>query len=324
MRNFSMAGKSWIEVCADNKRFYNESAAYHRQHMKFKEYGHYVDLPHDRALPVDLIFDEKTRTAGAIVTKWLSWPITTEGYVWSDDNSEEVAKGWIIKADTIEELAEKLGRDPEALKATIDDYNAGCKSGRDEFGRSVETMEPIDTAPFYAVGITPTLVATTGGAERNVKAQVLDWNDNPIPNLYEAGELGSYVSNLYQNGMFLAEAIATGRAAADTAFGGRSTVTTEVSGEVEETIDITKKPDGQYDQLIKGNHGEYTLRATVEGGKITNLEIVSGRENMFMDDDQLKAFFDEVINGQNVEVDAISGATLDSNNLLDALKAIFK
>lgn len=201
MRNFSMAGKSWIEVCADNKRFYNESAAYHRQHMKFKEYGHYVDLPHDRALPVDLIFDEKTRTAGAIVTKWLSWPITTEGYVWSDDNSEEVAKGWIIKADTIEELAGKLGRDPEALKATIDAYNLGCKSGRDEFGRSIETMEPIDTAPFYAVGITPTLVATTGGAERNVKAQVLDWNDNPIPNLYEAGELGSYVSNLYQNGM---------------------------------------------------------------------------------------------------------------------------
>ena len=185
-------------------------------------------------------------------------------------------------------------------------------------------MEPIDTAPFYAVGITPTLVATTGGAERNVKAQVLDWNDNPIADLYEAGELGSYVSNLYQNGMFLAEAIATGRAAADTAFGGRSTVTTEVSGEVEEAIDITKKPDGQYDHPIKANHGEYTLRATLEGGKTTNLEIVSGRENMFMDDDQLKAFFDEVINGQNVEVDAISGATLDSNNLLDALKAIFK
>lgn len=45
---------------------------------------------------------------------------------------------------------------------------------------------------------------------------------------------------------------------------------------------------------------------------------------MFMEDDQLKAFFDEVITGQNVEVDAISGATLDSNNLLDALKAIFK
>ena len=93
---------------------------------------------------------------------------------------------------------------------------------------------------------------------------------------------------------------------------------------MEEKIDITKKPDGTYDQLIKGNHGEYTLRATVEGGKITNLEIVSGRENMFMEDDQLKAFFDEVITGQNVEVDAISGATLDSNNLLDALKAIFK
>ena len=32
-----------------------------------------------------------------------------------------MAKGWIIKADTIEELAGKLGRDPEALKATIDE-----------------------------------------------------------------------------------------------------------------------------------------------------------------------------------------------------------
>lgn len=324
MRNFSMPANSWIEVCADDKRFYNESYAYHRQHMKYKEFGHFVDLPHDRALPVDLIFDEKTRTAGAIVTKWLSWPITTEGYVWSDDNSEEIAKGWIIKADTIEELAGKLGRDPQVLKATIDTYNAGCQSGKDEFGRSAETLAPIDTAPFYAVGITPTLVATTGGAERNVKAQVLDWNDNPIPNLYEAGELGSYVSNLYQNGMFLAEAIATGRAAADTAFNGRSAVTAEVSGIVEEKIDITKKPDGTYDQKINGNHGAYTLRATVEGGKVTNLEIVSGRENMFMEDDQLQAFFDEVINGQNVEVDAISGATLDSNNLRDALKAIFK
>ena len=192
-----------------------------------------------------------------------------------------------------------------------------------DFGRNPETMSPLDTAPFYAVGITPALVATTGGAERNTKAQVLRWDGTPIPGLYEAGELGSYVSNLYQNGVFLAEAIATGRAAADTAFGGRSQVTADLLMNTE-VYDIEGKPDGSYEHLIKGNHGEYTLKVDVAGGQITNMEIVSGRDNMFMEDAQLESFFGEVIEGQTVEVDAVSGATLDSNNLIDALKAIFK
>ena len=43
-----------------------------------------------------------------------------------------------------------------------------------------------------------------------------------IPGLYEAGQLGSYVSNLYQNRVFLSEAMLSGRAAAQTAFGGAS------------------------------------------------------------------------------------------------------
>lgn len=323
MRNFSMVGTSWIEVAADNTRFYDETGAYHRQHMKYKEHGHYVDLIHERVLPVHLIFDEKTRTAGPIITKWLSWPITTENYPWSDDNSVEIEKGWIVKADTIEELAEKLGRDAESLKATIENYNAMAKAGKDtEYGRSAEKMSPIDTAPYYAVAITPCLVATTGGAERNTKAQVLRWDGSVIPNLYEAGELGSFVSNLYQNGMFLAEAIATGRSAADTAFGGRSTVSSPLIMKVEE-YDVAGKPDGSYEQLIKGNHGEFTLKVDVAGGKITNMEITSGRDTMFMTDEQLDAFFAQVMNGQTVEVDAISGATLDSNAMIDALKKMF-
>mgnify|MGYP003329317796 CR=1 FL=1 len=47
---------------------------------------------------------------------------------------------------------------------------------------------------FYAVEITPTLVATTGGAKRDTAGRVLDWNENPIPGLYEAGLLTSFSS----------------------------------------------------------------------------------------------------------------------------------
>ncbi len=324
MRSFTMAGGSWIEVDAESARFYNESGSYHRQHMKYKQYGHYVDLPHDRALPVHLIFDDKVCQAGPIVTMWLSWPITTLGYTWSDDNSVEIEKGWIVKADTVEELAGLIDRDPAALQATVDAYNEGVAAGADEFDRDPETMAAIDTPPYYAVSITPTLVGTTGGAKRDTSSRVLTWDDTPIEGLYEAGELGSYVANLYQNGMFLAECIASGRAAADTAFGGRSTVSEPAPTEnLAELIDISKKPDGTYEQLINGNDGQFTISVTVEGGAITAIEVVEGRGNMFMTDEQLQEYIDAVIADQTVAVDTISGATLDTNKLNQGLQTLF-
>ncbi len=324
MRAFTMPGGSWIEVDAEDKRFYNESGAYHRQHMKYKQYGHYVDLPHDRALPVHLIFDDKTCQGGAIVTKWLSWPITTLGYTWSDDNSVEIEKGWIVKADTIDELAELIGRNPAALQLAIDSYNEGVEAGKDEFGRDPETMAAIDTPPFYAVGITPTLVGTTGGAKRDTSSRVLKWDGTPIEGLYEAGELGSYVANLYQNGMFLAECIASGRAAADTAFGGRSTVSEPMPTEdLSELIDITKKPDGVYEKVINGNEGKFTIQVTVEGGAITDVQVIQGRENMFMTDELLQQYVDTIVNDQVVMVDGISGATLEINKLNQGMTELF-
>lgn len=320
----SPRGGSWIHIAADNKRFLNETANMSNQHMKYREYGRYVDLPYDRALPIHLIFDEKSRVGGPVGSTTMAWPALRGNYVWSEDNSVEIEKGWIIKADTIEELAEKIGRSASALKATIKKYNEGVASGKDEFGRDEETMQPIDTPPYYAVELNPALVATTGGAERNEKAQVLDWEGNIIPNLYEAGECGSFISNLYQNGMFLAECIATGRAAAQTAFGGKSTVFMEVDGKGGDPIDITKKEDGVYTQRIVGSHGDFKLQVTIEGGKITDMQIVEGRHNMFMTDKQLKAYFDSVMTQQKVEVDTISGATAESQNLTAALRRVFE
>ncbi len=52
-----------------------------------------------------------------------------------------------------------------------------------------------------------------GGARRNIESEVLDHHGKPIPRLYEAGELGSMFSNLYQNGSYLTEAMISGRAA---------------------------------------------------------------------------------------------------------------
>lgn len=219
IRQMVMKSGDWIDINKQSERFYDEARSYHRQHMKYDDAGNYMDVKHWRALPCHMIFDDDCRQAQPIATVWLSWPISVEGYRWSRDNSTELDKGWIVKADTIEELAEKIGRDPEAVKAEIEEWNRMCEEGVDtDWNRDPSKMAKIDTAPYYAVELTPALVATTGGAKRNTCSQVLDWADNPIPRLYEAGELGSYIGNLYQNGCFLAEAIASGRAAAKDVF----------------------------------------------------------------------------------------------------------
>lgn len=323
MRNFSMAGTSWIEIDALGERFYNESYGYHRQHMKYMEYGRYVDLPHERALPVDLIFDEKTREAGSIASQWLSWPTTTEGYTWTNDNLAEIEKGWIIKADTIEELAGLLGRDPQTLQATIDAWNAACDAGEDaEFGRDPATMGRIDTAPYYAVTLTPTLVATTGGAKRDTAGRVLDWNDQPIAGLYEAGELGSYVSNLYQNGVFLSEAMLSGRTAAQTAMGGVSEIkvyeTETASGPA-----WADAEDGVYTATVDGMHEALDFAITIEGGKLTAIEVVGGRDSMIITDEQLSEYIGAIIESQDAAVDIISGATTDCQAIGNAIGQAF-
>ena len=323
MRNFDMPGNSWIEVASDNTRFYNESYGYHRQHMKYMEYGRYVDLPHERALPVHLIFDETTRQAGSIASQWLSWPTTTEGYTWSNDNLAEIEKGWIIKADTIAELAEKIGRDPEALQATIDRYNEMCDKGVDEdFGRDPELMAKIETSPYYAIAIIPALVATTGGAQRDTSGRVLDWNEEPIPGLYEAGELGSYVSNLYQNGVFLSEAMLSGRTAAQTAFGGESEIIEVVK---EETTGPAwaDAEDGEYVQVVDGMHDTIEVKITVEGGQITGIAIGEGRDEMLITDEQLAQYVDSIISTQSTGVDIISGATTDCQAIVTAIVRAF-
>ena len=319
---------SWLEIDSESERFYDEGRHYHGQHMKFKEHGRYVDLHHERALPVDLIFDENTREGDMVITPWLSWPITTEGYEWSADNQKEIDAGWIIKADTIEELAEKTGRDPIKLKETIDNYNSMVEKGEDtDFGRDPETMTKIEKAPFYAVSLTPTLVGTTGGAKRDTNSRVLDWNDEPIPNLYSAGELGSYVSNLYQNGVFLSEAILSGRAASQHILSGKSSVTTEVKIEdaaPKNEVKEVKYVDGTYNAEVEDTHGMFTVEATVEGGKIVKVEIVEGAENAYITDEQLKEFESVILEEQKVDVDAVSGATMSCNGISDGLKKVIE
>ena len=323
IRQFYMAQGSWMETAADGTRYYDETRSYQRQHMKFYEHGQYVDVPIGRSQPVHIIFDDACCKAQPMVNDWIGWPVSCRNpYEWSADNSVEIEKGWITKADTIEELAEKIGKDPAALKASVDRFNEMVDGGEDlDFGRDITTMAKIETPPFYAIEEFPAMPACSGGARRNIKGQVLNWDEQPIENLYSAGEIGSLVSNLYQNGTYLHEAICSARAAIDTMLGGRADIKpTEGAGVSEPWAEAE---DGEYRVEAKGLEDPYELVLTIKDGQLASIELGEGADNMFMSPEQFEELTGNIVDNQTISVDTIAGATIDSQAIVGALMTAF-
>jgi succinate dehydrogenase/fumarate reductase flavoprotein subunit len=215
LRNFLLPAFSWFDIDATGQRFYAETNELQLTHYKEKKHGRWVDVPLHTAQPVHMIFDETTRQAGKLVLEVMTWSAVVDDYLWSDDNQAEIAAGWIAQADTIEALAAKIGVDPDVLTGEVAQYNAACAQGVDAaFGRRADSLMPIQTGPFYALPIVPAIVCTGGGARRDADGRVFNHFGGFIPRLFEAGELGSMISDLYQNGSYLTEAMISGRAAA--------------------------------------------------------------------------------------------------------------
>ena len=124
------------------------------------------------------------------------WLIVDSSAIAGDDTRGDLidsllADGHSYKADTLDELAEKIGVPADALKATVESYNAGMASGSDEFGKATSEDSTILQAPFYASLRTPTVHYTMGGIQIDTDAHVLDADGSIIPGLYAAGEVAS-------------------------------------------------------------------------------------------------------------------------------------
>ena len=124
----------------------------------------------------------------------------------------------LITADTLDGLAGRLGLDPDAVRATVAEWNAACAAGRDAaFGRPPPSMTPVATPPFSAAPIWPIVSNTQGGPAHDEDQRVLDAFGAPIPNLYEAGEIGSVFGHLYLSGGNIAECFVGGLIAGEAA-----------------------------------------------------------------------------------------------------------
>ncbi len=105
----------------------------------------------------------------------------------NESMTDLLKKGKAVEANTLEELAKKIGVDANNLKKAVADFNKAVDMGKDKFGRTLY-QDKINKAPYYAGARKPTVHHTMGGIEINSKTEVLDKNGNIIPGLYAAGE----------------------------------------------------------------------------------------------------------------------------------------
>ena len=177
-----------------------------------------VTLTYPR-IPSWMIFDTTMINNGPIVRLGAA---SYNGINWGHDNMNAVRNGWILKGDTIAELAAKIrahtdncgAMDTDVLSRTVNDWNAYCAAGRDaDFNAEPKTMGPVAEPPFYAIPLYPGGPNTKGGLRANARREVLDWDDKPIARLYTAGEISSVFQFVYQGGGNLAEGIVFGRIA---------------------------------------------------------------------------------------------------------------
>lgn len=180
-----------IIVNKAGKRFVNESSSYTKVNKRMKS-AHSAESP---CIPAYLIFDAEYRRrypVGPLL------PLTFQ----PDWMTSKAVRNTILKADTLYELAGRLGIDPQGLESEVQRFNGFVDNGVDEdFHRGEAVYDQyygdpradhpclgrIDRGPYYGVRIYPGELGTKGGLCTNANAQVVNAEGRVIPGLYAIG-----------------------------------------------------------------------------------------------------------------------------------------
>ena len=131
-----------------------------------------------------------------------------------------------VKADSLPELARKLGLDESTFMQTLGAYNAACRVGTFDHTAlddchtegispaKTHWARPIDTAPFYGYAVRPGITFTYLGLKTNENAAV-HFGGRPSDNLFVAGEMmaGNVLGKGYTAGVGMSIGTAFGRIA---------------------------------------------------------------------------------------------------------------
>ena len=208
---FWMGSQPWLKVNSFGERFINESGTYENP-LHADEYN--KDHCHYSIFDSNWVpYTKQFKMHGCSRL----WPFSNgaePNHMYTEMRDKVlpslVRDGFAFKADSIEELAKKLGLPAEQLKKTVERYNKLAYKGVDEdFGKEKHRLTPVDKPPFYGVKNSGWLLCTLDGIVINRNLNACDENGDPIPGLYVIGnDSGSYFANEYPN---LSTGMACGR-----------------------------------------------------------------------------------------------------------------
>ncbi|MDF7638241.1 FAD-binding protein [Lactobacillus sp. ESL0791] len=310
---------SIFTVGDDGCRYFNEQLQPHEGYVRM---GGSYHTPVNPIHPY-LVFDEKQKNKISQMTA----------------SPYDRVLNYVIKADTIAELAQKMGVDPEKLQATVTEFNFFAENGQDyAYHRDGKTLTAFAAdGPYYAVKLVQVMGWTQGGPKRNSRCEIISAIDGqPIPHLYGAGELGSVITNLYQGGSNLANCLIFGKIAGQNAAHPKDDLCQEtdnldadiptiadnksLSSDIA-SVDYPTDKNQYIGRSGKGMGNEIIVRVTADHEKnIKNVEVLKQTES---DDYGLKAIKElplEMVKQNSYDVDAISGASNTSRGLKDAVR----
>ena len=250
------------------------------------------------------------------------------------DKAEQIKSliTYAIKAETIAELADKIAA-PKLAEAVSDFNFLVNEKKRDMFlNRKIETMRAFGAGPYYAIPIRHNILHTHGGARRNENCEVLDMENNVIPHLYEAGELGDIFATKYIGANSIADLLISGKIAGENAAWPKRKM-----AEVDVVTGASKNPDLKSDAHASSTDFEagpnqgigisengindvpIVVRVTMSGDKISQIETLQEKETPYLGGKAIPVLTNEMIEKQTTEVDAVSGASTTSAAFKEAV-----
>lgn len=113
--------------------------------------------------------------------------------------NDGLASGEVVKADTLEALAEAMGVEPTSLESTIERYNGYCDAKDDaDYGKDAQFLMAYATAPFYGFHVTPDVQVAIGSIQTDRNFNAITDEGDPIEGLYVVGVEGAMLwANIY-------------------------------------------------------------------------------------------------------------------------------
>lgn len=200
---FNPGTQPFLKVNMNGERFANESADYdYLPHAAAQQPGGTYVSVWDSNFGEDV---QRFHTLGcSAMTRNMVQMLKGEDGSYDLDKffEKELEDGRLQKADTLDELADKLGFTGQAkdnFLAECDRYNELFDAQEDpDFGKEAYRLSELRTPPFYGATLGGTLLTTIDGIRINKDCQAIDTEGNPIEGLYAAGDCsGSVFSGCY-------------------------------------------------------------------------------------------------------------------------------